>query len=193
MYRYLLISILLILLLNIKYVYSGDEIGIYYVGPSPFYDNSDNSSGIIQIYSGPISNFWMFDHNIGLFIFDNTPSDTTTTTFDNNNFLNTTASFSGNIGGRSGTGYFLNISSWNGYLWTFTPNLNSYVYNYYNISSTLNLNNVNVLDSGGMNFINHSIYFPYVVYPNFSNYGNINNVCNVSNSFDIVNKCIKFF
>ena len=183
MYRYLLISILLILLLlNIKFVYSTDEIGIYYVGPSPSYNNT---SGITQNYTGIINNPWMFDHNIGLFIFDNTSSDTTI--FNNNNFLNTTASFSGNIGGRSGTGYFLNISSWNGYLWGNPPNLNSYVFNYNNISSTLNLNNVNVLDSGGINFFNYSIYFPYVVNPNFSNYGNINNVCNVSDSLNIVN------
>jgi hypothetical protein len=183
MYRHLLRSILLILLLNIKYVYSTDEIGVNVVAPSPSYNNT---SGITQNYIGPINNPWMFDHNIGLFIFDNNLL-TDTTIFNNNNFLNTTVSFSGNIGGRSGTGNFLNISTWNGYLWTFTPNLNSYVYNYNNISSALNLNNVNVQDSGGMNFFNHSIYFPYVVNPNFSNNGNINNVCNVSNSSNIVN------
>jgi hypothetical protein len=185
MYRYLLISIsiILILLLNIKSVYSTDEIGVNAVGYSPSYNNT---TGITQNYTGPINNPWMFDHNIGLFIFDNNPL-TDTSIFNNNNFLNTTASFSGNIGGRSSTGNFLNISSWNGYLWGNPPNLNSYVYNYNNISSTLNLNNVNVLDTGGMNFINHSVYFPYVVNPNFYNYGNINNVCNVSNSLNIVN------
>ena len=183
MYRYLLISILLILLLNIKFVYSTDEIGVYFVGSSPSYNNT---TGITQNYIGPINNPWMFDHNIGLFIFDNNPL-TDTTIFNNNNFLNTSASFTGNIGGRSGTGNFLNISSWNGYLWGNPPNLNSDVYNYNNISTTLNLNNVNVRDSGGMNFSNHSVYFPYVVYPNFYNYGNINNVCNVSNSLNIFN------
>ena len=182
MYRYLLISILLILLLNIKFVYSTDEIGIYYVGSSPSYNNT---TAITQNYIGPISNSWMFDHNIGLFIFDNNPL-TDTTIFNNNNFLNTTASFTGNIGGRLGTGNFLNISSWNGYNWG-NPNLSSNVLNNSNIFTTLNLSNVNVLDSGGMNFFNHSIYFPYVVNPNFFNYGNINNVCNVSNSLNIVN------
>ena len=182
MYRYLLISILLILLLNIKFVYSTDEIGVNFVGPSPSYNNT---SGITQNYIGPINNPWMYDHNIGLFIFDNNLL-TDTTIFNNNNFLNTTASFSGNIGGRSGTGNFLNISSWNGFLWGNLPNLNSYVFNYDNISSTLNLNIVNVEDDG-MNLFNHSIYFPYVVNPNFYNYGNINNVCNVSNSLNIVN------
>jgi hypothetical protein len=182
-YRYLLISILLILLLNIKYVYSTDEIQVDYTGH--FYDNT---SGITKNYNGPINNPWMYDHNIGIRIFDNSSSDTTT--FNNNNFLNTSASFTGNIGGsiygRSGTGGFLNISSWNGYLWSFTPNLNSNVLNNSNISTTLNVNNVIVDDNGGMNFFNHSIYFPYVVNPNFSNNGNINNVCNVSNSSRIV-------
>lgn len=177
MYRYLLISILLILLLNIKSVYSVDQINFV---SNPY----NNTSGITQNYTGIINNSWMFDHNIGLFIFDNTSSDTTI--FNNNNFLNTTASFSGNIGGRSGIGNFLNISSWNGYNWG-NPNLSSNVLNNSNIFTTLNLSNVNVLDSGGMNFFNYSIYFPYVVNPNFSNYGNINNVCNVSNSSKIVN------
>jgi hypothetical protein len=177
LYRYLLISILLILLLNIKSVYSVDQINFV---SNPY----NNTSGITQNYTGIINNSWMFDHNIGLFIFDNTSSDTTI--FNNNNFLNTTASFSGNIGGRSGIGNFLNISSWNGYNWG-NPNLSSNVLNNSNIFTTLNLSNVNVLDSGGMNFFNYSIYFPYVVNPNFSNYGNINNVCNVSNSSKIVN------
>jgi hypothetical protein len=169
------------LLLNIKSVYSTDEIGVNASSPS-----YNNTSGITQNYIGPINNPWMYDYNIGLFIFDNNPL-TDTTIFNNNNFLNTTASFSGNIGGRSGTGNFLNISSWNGYLWRNPPNLNSNAFNYGNISSTLNLNNVNVLDSEGMNFLNHSIYFPNVVNSNFYNYVNINNVCNVSNSLNIVN------
>jgi hypothetical protein len=81
MYRYLLISIILILLLNIKYVYSTDIIN--YVS-NPY----NNTSGIAQDYGvnlGNINNLWLYDHNIGLFIFDNNPL-TDTTIFNNNNF-----------------------------------------------------------------------------------------------------------
>mgnify|MGYP000134111622 CR=1 FL=1 len=175
----IVISILFTLIL-IKLAYSTDEINTQIFGNS-----FTNSSGITQNYIGPINNPWLFDHNIGLFIFDNTSSDSTD--FYNYNYLNTSASFSGNIGGRTGIGYFLNISNWNGYFWGNPPNLNSTVINNNNISTTLNLNSVNVTDSGGMNFFNFSVYFPYVVNSTFVNNESINNVFNITSSNNINN------